>query len=1470
MIECPECKSKNTDDSKFCKECAAPLKPAESSAYQETRTIKIDHKGQLSKGSQLDKYEIQGKLGGGGMGVVYKATDTKLKRAVALKLLPQELMRDPEYYQRFIQEAQTASMLEHQNVCAIHEINETADGQCYIAMPFYDGETLKKKIALGPLPIDKSLDTAIQIAQGLSKAHSIGIVHRDIKPANIMVMEDGLVKILDFGLAKLTEQTRLTKSPTILGTVAFMSPEQASGRDIDHRSDIWSLGAVLYEMLTAQLPFSGDNEQAVIYGILKKPPIPPSDFKKDIPPALEKITLKCLHKVTTQRYQTADELLTELNSLRSSLMFKKYQTETKIERKTEVKKDTEQRQATIMLVKIVGYSKLLEKSNVEEAASLMKSCYEICSVIDEKYQGNINNIAEDTLQFSFGVPQSIEKAPQKALSAAIEIRSKLQKLSQQEYPNTQFNVRIGINTGNVITGIIGSGLSPEFFVMGDTVNVASKLMDVASDGQIVVGPLAQKLTDQEFCFASLDLMVLEGTQGAIPIYELQSAKQKISRPKITEERLIHSEMVGRDKERDKIHFHILKVMNLEGSIISVIGEAGIGKSRLMEEVKQRLDTKKINLLEGRAISIGKNLSFYPIIDVLKNWARIQEQDGPSESLQKLEHAILRTYPDGQSEALPFIATLMGMELPSKYQDRLKGIEGEALEKLILVNLRKLIIAASEQKPLIFILEDLHWADSSSIELCKALSRIAEEHPVLFIYVLRPNYEETGEPLRKSMRSRYYHMYEEICLDSLQERDSEQLLRNLLRIKGFPTQLMKRITSIVGGNPFFIEEIVRSMIDQEAVELKDGQFQITEKIDQVEIPQTINDVLLSRIDRLDDETRSMLKVASVIGRNFFYKILVDVAETREDIDKKLDYLKNIQLILERKRMQELEYLFKHALAQEATYNSILTKQRKDLHLKIANSFQAVFASRLNEFYGMLAYHYSRGENFKKAEEYLIKSGEEAMKASASAEALNYYKDALDIYLRMHGDNTEPAKIAQLENNIALAYYNKGKYLEAIESYDKVLNFIWITLPSSRVRIVLKFLNSFFHMLIGLYLPALKWHKTPTKRDHEIVNLFYRKCLAMGHVDPKRVFIESLFLIRRMTKLDLKQLDNGIAIFAGASLAFSWTGMSFPLARKILDFIGEKIDKEDIQSVIYYQTDDQTLNFFVGEWERQKYDDSLVDLGIRVAEIFSISNYTIFHGRTFLEQGKFKEAIYTADRLQEMGTLFEHDYPMALKHFLKTKLLFKYRQLPEAVKESDIGIAFTRKIRLGTLLLGLLSLKARIMILLGDIEAAETLAREAEQVMEEMNVTPCYLSEYLLSKLSLQMFHLEEAVKSGDKKGMEKWGKVSLRTAKKAVKNSYKVASDQVEAFRLLGQCYWLSGRQKSALSCWLESIKKGEDFGAKLELCRTHMTLARSLGEPICQITELDRMSSTDFLKKADTAMTEMDLQWDLDELQRLK
>jgi non-specific serine/threonine protein kinase len=265
-------------------------------------------------GTTISHYKILEKLGGGGMGVVYRAHDLKLDRLVALKFLPPELTLDPEAKERFVHEAKAVSSLQHHNICTIHDIDETADGQMFIVMDLYEGETLKSRIAKGQLQIEEATDIAIQIAQGLSEAHAHGIVHRDVKPANILITKSGVVKILDFGLAKLSGQSRVTKTGSTVGTAAYMSPEQAQALDVDHRTDIWSLGVVLFEMLTGKLPFRGEHEAALMYSIVHEEPQPCSTFRPEVPLGVATIVDKALQKDRTQRYQSTKEMMTDLKS----------------------------------------------------------------------------------------------------------------------------------------------------------------------------------------------------------------------------------------------------------------------------------------------------------------------------------------------------------------------------------------------------------------------------------------------------------------------------------------------------------------------------------------------------------------------------------------------------------------------------------------------------------------------------------------------------------------------------------------------------------------------------------------------------------------------------------------------------------------------------------------------------------------------------------------------------------------------------------------------------------------------------------------------------------------------------------------------------------------------------------------------------------------------------------------------------
>ena len=317
-VKCPRCSNENPDDSDYCRKCAAPIRS--SNGDLRSATLLAGGMVNASEGERVfaGKYRMLGELGRGGMGVVYKAEDIQLERCVALKFLSAELTEEPEARERFFREAKAAAALSHNHICTVYEIGEEGH-QLFIAMEYIEGRSLRQRIAQGPLPQAEALEAAIQVAEGLIEAHKKKIIHRDIKPGNIMLTEKGAAKVLDFGLAKALGRSLITREARAMGTAAYMSPEQARGLPVDYRTDIWSLGVVLYEMLAGRLPFKGEHDQSIIFSLLTQEPEPLSKIRPDVPGGLQQIVAKALAKDPSGRYQSMEELRDDLKAAAAGL-----------------------------------------------------------------------------------------------------------------------------------------------------------------------------------------------------------------------------------------------------------------------------------------------------------------------------------------------------------------------------------------------------------------------------------------------------------------------------------------------------------------------------------------------------------------------------------------------------------------------------------------------------------------------------------------------------------------------------------------------------------------------------------------------------------------------------------------------------------------------------------------------------------------------------------------------------------------------------------------------------------------------------------------------------------------------------------------------------------------------------------------------------------------------------------------------
>ena len=1121
--------------------------------------------------------------------------------------------------------------------------------------------------------------------------------------------------------------------------------------------------------------------------------------------------------------------------------------------------ESERRTATVLFADISGFTALSEKIDPEELTGIVNDCFSRMGRVIERQGGTIDKFMGDCIMVLFGVPQAIEDAPQKAVDCALEMRGALQEFSEERGLAVPLDLHVGINSGEVIYGEIGSEQKKQYTVMGDTVNVASRLEDASDRGQILVGLPTYRATAADFEYREMRPVTVRGKGEPVPVYELLAARPKGRREEALTERMIHSDMIGRDQELERLMALVARLIQGEGAIVSVIGDAGIGKSRLVGELRSTGLMDKVTLLEGRTQSLGQNLSFHLLADLIRHWAGIEDEDQEQEQVRKLTRLVQEGNPREFAEIFPFLCLMLGIEPPGAHRERVQGVEAEGLSRLILKALRGLLLGAAEQAPVLIRLEDLHWSDQSSIDLLLPLLRLAYRHRILFLLVFRPKYGETSERLLAFLRENFAEEATTIALRPLDEGQSKTLVSNLLKNRELPRRILGQIVEKSEGNPFFIEEVVRSLIDEGAVDVRRSRFAITGKIDTVVIPDTINQVIMARIDRLEEETRNLLKIASVIGRTFFHRVLAEVAGSVGDLDARITHLKGAEILLERRTREEREYLFRQALAHEAVYGSILFQKRKELHLSVARAIEKLFVQRLAEFYGMLAYHYSQGEDLDKAEEYLLNAGQLALRSSASSEALNYYNRALSLYLSKSEREADPQKLSMLARNIALAYSNKGYYAEAVTHFDRALQYLGERKSPSGLLGFLRAGVGILSLTGTLRATARRARRAPTARDNEILNLFFRRGWALSVVDPQRFFFDSVIALKRLTRFDPARVENGVSILAGACAVFIFSGMFFGLSRRILEHLKGAIRPEDAKANLLHIYYDLLLRLLTGGWEH-RFAEELIEPNLRTGDLQTVNFYLLAYGLIAIERGARAEAEAMIERLKQIGESYDNEGSITLSRELAAKLALKTRKPLEALGPAADCIALSQKAGTRPVLVYYLGLKAQAELLAGKPEAAEASLAQGREVASRAGVlAPHHRIRCAMAQASYDLFQLEQALAQADRAAVRRLSGCAGKSVRLVVALSAKVAYDRSESARLMARWLWLQGRRNKALQWYQRGLRTAEQLGARVELALGFEEVARRLAEAGGGRAELNGLSEAQYRELARALLQELGL-----------
>ena len=1121
----------------------------------------------------------------------------------------------------------------------------------------------------------------------------------------------------------------------------------------------------------------------------------------------------------------------------------------------------EKKRATIVCADIHGIFRPREDESIDQSAGLMNTCNDIIESVTSYYGGKVIQFTGKSTILSFEENSGEKGKPGNPLAAAIEIREKIIELSKEVSLEVPLELQAGIRFGPILLGHIGTAANKQLTVIGETVDIAAKIRDMANKGQILAGKETYDQNKSRFDFQTLEPVYVKGKSEPIPIYKVLNPKKKEFAPKAQSGRSIYSEMIGRKKEKEKVIVKLISLTKGEGGIINIVGAPGTGKSRLIEEIKKERIVDQLLWFEGRGLSHGHTLSYHPLAGIIKSWAGILEEDSPMIAETKLKNEIKKISPEVVDSIFPFVARFMGLSLSGDAVKLFAEIDPGALDKMMLKALRELLIKATTRRPFIIAIEDLHWADQSSLSMLKSLYQLARSYTILFINIMRPGYEETTEPLLKSIELDFAADSETIKITNLDTGQSTKLINNLILSSRLPATFLQALISKTDGNPFFIEEVLRSLIDQGIIEYANKTFVVNEKINSINIPETIHEVLLSRVEKLDEKTRNLLDTASVIGRNFYFKVLDEAADTIGEVSERLQYLKNMQIIQESCDQDNLEFVFKHALAHQASYDAMVDKERKSLHLKIAESIEKVFPERINEFYGTLAMHYSKAENYQKAEEFLLKAGDEAYSSAASMEAIEFYQEAFRVYLKNSGDEPDPEKLTVFYERIANAHQLGGKNEEAIEYYEKVLKHYGKLAPQSKNKLLANPMLKIPFLLITVYFPGTQFKKQATGLDKRLLKMLYFYSRALYSHDSKRWFLHSLYMFRYFSRFSFSSNEISQSILAAISIMFNWTGISLSIAEKILEISGRNLDQASQAIRFEHALYSKMHQFLEGDWKEDQNMEVFYTKAMKRGDAFNLTPYLLFCVFITIELGLEQETYEIIDKMKKVAEEFENDHSEAQYHRIRAVADFKFRKVEHTDEVASKGIEFTKKTGHQAMLQVIYSIRTMNSVLLDKLDFAKSDLSEVEKLMPQQKRIKIWHSTYLLAKAYLLTEELRRNPEDTDFKN------ALLRTCRSAIKQSAMVPNNLIESHRICANALWMIGKKKKSIKHYLKSIEAAKKVNGRLELSRTYFDLGKRMLSN-GSIPNVNKLTGNDYLEKARQLFSAMNLTYDLEELER--
>jgi len=646
----------------------------------------------------------------------------------------------------------------------------------------------------------------------------------------------------------------------------------------------------------------------------------------------------------------------------------------------------ERKAVTVLFADVAGFTALAGRLSPEELHAVMDGCFERLSRAVHRFEGTVNQFTGDGIMALFGAPIAHEDHAERAIHAALTIQAAIAEYGEElgRERDIEFRMRIGLHSGTVVVGRIGDNLRMDYTAQGDTVNLAARLEQACTPGSVLVSDATHRLAEGAFAFRPIPPLTVKGKEAPVTAFEVIRRRERRARVELAAEAGL-TPLVGRDRELGQLRQAFERAREGHGEVVGIVGEAGVGKSRLLYEFRQTLGKTPVIFLEGRCISWGQSIPFLPIVEMLRRGLRLEEGDRDEVIREKVARGLQVVGADARY--VPFLLSLLGVEVDDP---AVRGMAAEAKRRYTFEALRNLTLAGSSRLAIVFAIEDLHWVDHPSQDFLRYLAEHSTRAAVLVVVTYRPGY--THPWADKSY-------YSQIALAPLSERDSERIVESVLGVQSLPVEVRTLICQKAEGNPFYLEEITRSFVDTGILSRANGGYVLARPVTPQDLPDTVQGVIMARIDRLAEARKRTIQTAAVVGREFALRLLRQIADIQERLEDSLADLKSLEFIYEKALFPDLEYVFKHALVQDVAYGSLLKPRRRALHELVGRAIEELYTDRLDEHVAELTHHYTQGEVWPKAFEFARKAGDRARALFANREAIHHYSQALEAASKM---------------------------------------------------------------------------------------------------------------------------------------------------------------------------------------------------------------------------------------------------------------------------------------------------------------------------------------------------------------------------------------------------------------------------------------------------------------------------------------